>query len=104
MHTSTGPLPTPLSIAVEDDQGEEATSIIDMQDSLHHCHSTTGKQAGQMHTLILTELDLLLNMGIVTRIDAIHIPLLEINNPITQLVILIIIIVTCHTMQIICTP
>ena len=83
MHTSTGPLPTPLSIAVEDDQGQEVTSIIDMQDSLYQCHGTTSKQAGQIHILILTELDLLLNISIVTGIDVIHIPLLEINIPIT---------------------
>ena len=35
VHTLTGPLPTPLSIAVEEDQGPEVTSIIDTQDSLH---------------------------------------------------------------------
>ena len=35
VHTLTGPLPTPLSIAVEGDQGPEVTSIIGTQDSLY---------------------------------------------------------------------
>ena len=35
VHTLTGSLQTPPSIAVEEDQGPEVTSIIDTQDNLH---------------------------------------------------------------------
>ena len=35
VHTLTDPLPTPLSIAVEEDQGLEVINTADMQDSPH---------------------------------------------------------------------
>ena len=84
MCTLTGPLPTPLSIAVEDDKEPEVTSIIGMQDSLHQYQGITSKQAGQIHILNLTELDVI-SLGIVTGIGIIHIPHLKINICITKL-------------------
>ena len=71
--TFTDPLPTQPSTAVEEDQGPEVTSITDPQDSLHQYQGITGKLTGQTHTLTLTELDLLTNLGIVTGIGITHI-------------------------------
>ena len=97
-------LPTQLSIAIEEDQGPEVTSSTGHQDSLCHYQGITDKQTGQMHTLILTELDLLISLGIVTEIGVTHIHHLKSNICITKLVILTIIIVIFHVMHLICIP
>ena len=93
VHTFIDPLPTLLNIAVEEDQGSEATNITDPQDSLCQYQGITGKQTGQMHTLILTELELLISLDILTGIGVTHIHHLDTNICITKLVILTIILV-----------
>ena len=75
-----------------------------MQDNLHQYQCITSKQAGQIHTLILTELDLLISLGIVTGIGIIHILHIKLNICITKLGTLINITATCHIMQMVCTP
>ena len=89
-----------LNIAVEENQGPEVTSSTDPQDSLCQYQGITDKQAGQMHTLILTELDLLISLGIMTQIGITHIHYLNTNIHITNLVILTLIIV----IHLICIP
>ena len=103
MHIFKDPLQTPLNITVEEDQGPEVISTIDMQDSLHQYKGITNIQAGQIHTLILKVLGLT-SLGTVTGIGIICIPHLEINICITKAVILIKIIVTYIITQMICTP
>ena len=94
------PLPTQPNIAVEEDQGPKATNITDPQDSLDQYQGITGKQTGQMHTLILTELELLISLDIVTGIGVSHNHHLDTNICITKLVILNIIPV----IYLICIP
>ena len=97
-------LVTSLSTAVEEDQGPEVTNIIDMQDNLHQYQGMINKQAGQIHMLPLTKIDLIVTLVTITGIDAIHIP--HLITCITQLIILItiIIIIICHIAQMTCTP
>ena len=88
VHTFIDLLPTQLNIAVEEDQGSEVTSSTGPQDSLCQYQGITDKQTGQMHTPILTVLDLLISLGIVTETGATHIHHLNTNIHITKLVIL----------------
>ena len=92
VHTFIDLLPTQLNTVVEEDQGPEVTNSIDHQDSLCQYQGITDKQTGQIHTLILTELDLI-SLGIVTEIGITHIHHLNTNICITKIVILTIIIV-----------
>ena len=104
VHIFTDLLPMQLSIAVEEGQGPEVTSIIDPQGSLCQYQGIIGKLTGQMHTLTLTELDLLISLGIMTGIDITHIHHLKVNICITRPVILTKIVIMCLIMQLICIP
>ena len=100
VHTFIDLLPTQQNITVEEDQGPEVTSSTAPQESLHQYQGITDKQTGLMHTLILTELDLLISLGTVTETDATHIHHLNTNICIPTLVNLTIIIV----IHLICIP
>ena len=104
VHTFTDLLPTQLNIAVEEDQGPEVTSITDCQDSLCQYQGIIGKITGQTHTLTLTEVDLLISLGIVTEIGITCIHHLKINIHTIKLIILTKIVVTPHMLQMVCTP
>ena len=60
MPTSTDPLPTTLSTAIEEDQEPEVintTDIVDIQDSPHQFPGTTSRHTGQMSILTQTQID-----------------------------------------------
>ena len=92
MPTSTGPLQTPPSTAVEGDQKLGVINITDVQNSPHQFPGTIDCHVGQMLILPLTQIDVITKLVTIIGIGVIHIPHLItcIMHPITPIIITVI--------------
>ena len=74
VHTLPGPLPTQLSMAVEEDQEPGVINITDIQDSPHQFRGTINRHAGQMFTLTLTKINHIIKLATIVGIGVICFP------------------------------